>query len=340
MMIKQIIGNRKQGIRFSIYLFTYLLIFLSSCTEEIDIRLKSSDKRLVVDGGIGMEPGVHTVILSTTVDYFATNAEIPYVSDAYVTITEFNEAMQATGRLFRLLENPTKKGHYETEPDVFGKQGHTYRLNISNVNVGKETHYTADAFFPYIAEQIDSVRAVWWTNLLWAGILGGLQDTARGRNGWNIELFADDPEGENYYIFITYKNGIPLNDTLTRFLLLDNTLIDQNMIGLRGIPIEFISDSSWAAAKEGDTLGLEIRAISKDYYRYINEFRTVYGGSNPMFGGAPANVRGNVSGGAIGYFWAHGNRKAFDVADRSKRPTVFGGGFWPPPNPPKQIIPR
>jgi hypothetical protein len=89
----------------------------------------------------------------------------------------------------------------------------------------------------------------------------------------------------------------------------------------------FISDSSWAAAKAGDTLGLEIRGVSKDYARYIDEFTEVYGGSNPMFGGVPANVRGNVSGGAIGYFWAHGNRKAFDVADKSKKPTFqFPGG--------------
>jgi hypothetical protein len=305
----------------------FYLLTLVSCSEEIDINLKTSPPRLVVEGGIGIDEGVHTIILSKTTSYFATSAEIPYVSGATVTIAEFDETMQHT-QTFLLSENSTKKGHYETAPDAYGKQRHTYRLNILlNETVGGHTTYTADAYFPPIADRIDSIRAVWGQNLLFLIIMGRDPNPNSIRTGWNIEVFADDPEGENYYAMIVYKNGVPLNDTLTRLLLFDNQMISQAEVGLRGIPMVFISDSSGAAAKIGDTLGLEIRCVSKDYYRYIDEFATVYGGSNPMFGGVPANVRGNVSGGAIGYFWAHGNRKAFDVADRFKKPTFqFPGG--------------
>ena len=302
------------------------VLLAPSCTEEIDITLRTSDVRLVIEGGIGIEPGAHTVILSRTTGYFETSTDIPYVEDAHVTITEFDENMQLTGRVFHLTEK-TKKGHYETESDVYGKQRHTYRLDISNVNIGGQTNYTADAFFPPIADRIDSIRAVWDINLLFMLITGSTRDTNSGRTGWNIEVFADDPAGENYYALIVYNNGIPLNDTLTQFLLLDNQMVDQSNIGLRGLPMAFVSDSSWFPVMEGDTLTLEIRGVSADYYRYLFEFRTVYGGSNPMFGGAPANVRGNVSGGAIGYFWANGSRKASDVADKSKRPT-FDPRLW------------
>jgi hypothetical protein len=152
-------------------------------------------------------------------------------------------------------------------------------------------------------------------------LAGSNRDTTSGRTGWNVEVFADDPDGENYYAMVVYKNDIALNDTLTRLLLFDNQMISQTNIGLRGVPMVFVSDSAGNPVEEGDKITLEIRGVSKDYYRFIHEFGNVYGGSNPMFGGAPANVRGNVNNGAIGYFWAHGSRKASDIADRSKRPT-------------------
>jgi hypothetical protein len=297
------------------------LFALSSCTEKIDLKLKTSEARLVVEGGIGIDTTVHTVILSTTMAYFTTSADIPYVSNATVTITEFDENMQQT-QIFLLKENSSKKGHYETASNVFGKQRYTYRLNISNVNIGGQTNYTADAYFPPIADKIDSIRAVWGQNLLFLLLMGIEPNPNSIRTGWNIEVFANDTDEENYYFMVIYKNGIPLNDTLTRLLFIPNykEFIDSTL-GLAGIPVAFVSDSSYAAVKEGDILGLEIRAVSQDYARYIDEFTEVYGGSSPMFGGVPANVRGNVSGGAIGYFWAHGSRKAFDVANKSKRPT-------------------
>ncbi len=302
-------------------LLPFYLLTLVSCTEETKINLKASDTRLVVEGGIGIDTCVHTVILSTTVDYFTPNANVPFISDASVTITEFDEEMNATGNLFTLTESPTKKGHYETEPTVFGKQGYTYRLDISNVDIGGYQSYTAEAYFPYIADKIDAIFAVYSTNMMYdvLGDMGGLVDTAELTKGWNILLSAQDPPTHEYYIFIPYKNGVPINDTLTRFFTIDDAILPEGT-GLKGLPIEFISDSSWAVAKEGDTLGLEIRSISESYYHYISEFRTVYGGSNPMFGGAPANVRGNISNGAVGYFYAYGNRKASTIARKAILP--------------------
>ena len=315
---------------FTLYLFT-----LFSCTEEIDIKLRAGDIRLVIEGGIGIDTTVHTVILSTTMPYFSTDTVPPYVSGAQVTITEFDSNEQLI-RIIPLTENPTKKGHYQTAPNIYGKQRHTYRLDIVlNENIGGQKHYTAEAYFPPIADQIDSIRVVWGQNLLFLLISGRQPDTNSIRTGWNIEVFAKDPPGDNFYLLVVYKNGVALNDTLTRLLFLDNQMIRQNNIELEGLPMAFISDSSSMAVKEGDVIELEIRGVSESYYRYILEFGNVYGGTNPMFGGAPANVRGNVRSAngnaiAIGYFWAHGNRRASDVADRSKQPTFsFDNWFWP-----------
>ena len=338
--LKRLKGERVKGLNFfaslPLYLFTLLpLYLLSSCSEEIDIQLRSGDVRLVVEGGIGIDTTVHTVILSTTIPYFSTDIVPPYVSGAHVTITEFDSNEQQI-RVIPLTEHPTKKGHYQTAPDIDGKQRHTYRLDIIlNENIGGQTHYIAEAYFPPIADRIDSIRAVWGQNILFLLLTGMEPNPNSIRTGWNIEVFAKDPPGDNFYLLVVYKNGVPLNDTLTRLLLLDNQMISQNNIELEGLPMAFVSDSSWMAVKQGDIIELEIRGVSEEYYRYIHEFGNVYGGTNPMFGGAPANVRGNVKSAngnaiAIGYFWAHGNRRASDVADRSKKPTFeFDDWRWP-----------
>ncbi|MCL2417143.1 MAG: DUF4249 domain-containing protein [Bacteroidales bacterium] len=303
-------------------LLTFTL--LPSCTEEIEIRLRDGDVRLVVFGGIGIDTMVHTVVLSRTTSYFEDSKEPLYVEGATVTITEFNENMQLTGRVFQLLENPDSIGHYQTTPDVFGIQGFTYRLDILlSEAIGGYSRYSAYAFFPFIADQIDSLHAIHARDMLLAGLLGfDPFDTVGGRQtGWNLLLFAEDPPDRvSYYAFITSLNGVALNDTLTRFLLLDNTMIDRDTINA-AFPIAFFRDVQFGGRdtiNNGDTLGLEIRSISADFYRWIFEFRSIYSGQNPMFGGAPANVRGNVRNmgrglDAIGYFWAHGSRRAYVV---------------------------
>jgi len=290
-------------------------LFLFSCTEEIDITLRPGDVRLVLEGGIGIDTTSHRIILSRTTNFFEDPKEPLYVEGATVTITEFDENMQPTGRIFRLTE--TRPGHYYTDDTVFGIQRHTYRLTIVlNEAIGGHTTYTADAFFPPIADQIDGLMAVRGLNMLVEELFPGMPiDTTR--MGWNLLLWATDPPGQNFYVFITSRNGIALNDTLTQFLMLDNSIIAQVGQGLAGLPIAFIPDDSPNAVSSGDTLGMEIRGISAEYYRWIREFRDIYSGQNPMFGGAPANIRGNISGGAIGFFWAHGNRRAYVVAGQS-----------------------
>ncbi|MDR1951242.1 MAG: DUF4249 domain-containing protein, partial [Bacteroidales bacterium] len=224
---------------------------MSSCTEEINIKLNPNQIRLVVEGGISFDTISHTIILSTTMPYFSSNDDIPYVSGASVTITEFYETVKT--RVFVLNENPNKKGHYETDPDVFGKQRHTYRLDISNVNIGGQTHYSADAYFPPIADRIDSIRAIWGENLLMLIFTNRPPDTTNHRTGWNVEVFAKDPPGNNYYAFIVYRNDTAINDTLTRFMLLDNEMISQT-VALQGLPLAYISDSSRIPMREGDKI--------------------------------------------------------------------------------------
>ena len=44
--------------------------------------------------------------------------------------------------------------------------------------------------------------------------------------------------------------------------------------------------------------------INEVQYTYFNEVMQATSFQNPLFGGPPANVKGNISGGAFGFFGA------------------------------------
>jgi hypothetical protein len=55
----------------------------------------------------------------------------------------------------------------------------------------------------------------------------------------------------------------------------------------------------------GDSMVVEFSNISKAYYHFIDECASQKNGSNPMFGGPPANISTNISNGARGFFTAY-----------------------------------
>lgn len=298
-------------------LFLIAAVVLTSCRERINLELGDTYKRLVVEGGITNDTMVHTVILSTTMNYFGNDNVVPYLSNLYVTITEIE-----TGIVTVLVENDSMPGHYQTPATYFGVQGYHYRLDIANADVnedGELEEYTATTFCPYIADQIDSIKCFYGTNMLLNAFINFDVDTTLTHflsdTGWNILFYAQDPPTQEFYAFVTYKNGVAIDDSLKQLLTLPDDLLNMQGAYFNGFPISFIPNSSWAKAEIGDTLTLEIRSLTLAYYNYINEFVDVMGGSNPFFGSSPANVRGNVSGGAIGFFYAYCNRKKSTVLE-------------------------
>jgi hypothetical protein len=48
-----------------------------------------------------------------------------------------------------------------------------------------------------------------------------------------------------------------------------------------------------------------VNNIGKDYYDFLIGAQAEIRGSNPLFSGPPANVKGNINNGAIGFFSAY-----------------------------------
>jgi hypothetical protein len=269
-----------------------------ACTERIEIELDSTYTRLVVYGEITSDTGVHTIRLSRTSDYYV-NIPSP-VSNAYVNISDGTDT-------FLLMENPEKKGLYETSDDFYGVPGKTYSLLIENVDIygdGETQRYEAFTKMPMLSP-MDSITLK-YTDITFF-------------SGWEVQVYTWDPAGtKDYYAFKVYKNGILLTDTLTKLIVQSDDLFNGNYTN--GITAQFLRDNKPAErAIPGDTVTFELNAISRGFYEFVIELQNEVFPSSPLFSGPRANIKSNISNGALGFFHAYAiERKSILVPEISR----------------------
>lgn len=269
-----------------IYLLKVLIIgllFLNACTERIDIELDSTYTRLVVFGEITTENKHQTIKLSTSSDYFNNQAS-PKVSGALVEVST-----ESTTYVFD--EDPEIPGLYISQTPFSGQIGQNYKLRIENIDIdqnGELEAYSASSATPSIGI-LDSITISYYQNPF--------------VSGYRVSMYGSDPPTKEWYAYKLLKNGVLLNDTLIKFSVQSDDFFNGQYVF--GFPVGFLNDStSSEAAFPGDTITFELNSITRDYYDFITSAQSEIFGSNPLFGGPPANVRTNLDKGALGIFTA------------------------------------
>lgn len=266
----------------------YLLLFLpatfTACTERIALTLDPNYARLVVDGGISDDTGAYGVALTKTADYFF-NEPAPRVVNAVVWISDGSDE-------YRLHETePGISGFYQTGPSFAGEIGKTYTLNIElPENIDNRTQYSSSCKMISVA-RLDSIAVNFQPD--W------------GKEGfWEIKLWAQDPGDEvNYYMFHYYRNDTLMTDSIWKVSISDDRYFNGNYI--RGVTAVYINNAhGWETLRAGDRVTLQMSGITKEYYNFISEVQEA-GYNIPFFSGPPANVVGNISDGAVGFFSAY-----------------------------------
>ena len=276
-----------------LYLFSIVIIIISACTEKVNLKLDESYTRLVVDGYIKSDSLEYKVILTKTSDYFA-NAPSPRVVSAKVFLSDGT-------KIDTLKETESgRSGVYVTANNFAGIPGHDYKLNIhlSEAIAGK-TDYSASCKLLRVTK-LDSIKTVFKPDL--------------GKDGfWQVKLYAQDPPGQkNYYMLNLYKNGKLWSDTITKVSVSDNQFFAGNYID--GIEVFYINNSrEYQTFHNGDTIMLELSAVTKEYFDFINQVQQS-GFNIPFFSGPPANVVGNVDNGGVGFFAAYSSSYATTIA--------------------------
>jgi len=275
--------------KISLFLFSLLLILVVSCTERIDIQLDDSYTRLVVDGSITTDTMAHTVVLTSTSSYFY-NQPSPPVTGALVTISDGSQ-------VFNLSE--VKPGIYSTAPDVYGIPGKTYSINIKLANeIGGYADYSATStLFP--VHPLDSISLVYHPEWSTSGI-------------WEVKCYVEEPPTIDFYRFLLLKNQILLTDTLNEWFVTDDVLFNGN--NTNGLAIAYLDQGNPdQGLRPGDTITTEVNSIGKEYYNFLMEAQSELFGSNPLFSGPPANIKGNISNGAVGFFAAYSATHSYAI---------------------------
>jgi hypothetical protein len=267
-------------------IFAVLVLTVFSCTERIDIDPGEGFTRLVVEGSISTDKKNHSVILSTTAGYFS-NLPIPRVTGATVSISDGST-------VYKLTES--SPGIYQTSPGIYGIAGHMYTLRIKlSSPIGGYSEYsgTSKIFPPAV---LDSIQLKF--NPSWAE-----------KGIWEVKGFFLDSPGSDFYRFLMFKNGKAITDTLNDWYVTDDQFFNGKY--LLGTTLAWLQQGKAdESLKTGDTITAEVHVIEKEFADFIRSARSNLSGSNPVFSGPPANVKGNINNGAIGFFAAYSVSRA------------------------------
>jgi hypothetical protein len=244
-------------------------ILFSSCKKVIQLDLKQSDKKIVIEGGINDASPINTITLTKNINFNKSNV-FPNVTGAIVKISD------NAGNSETLTE--TSAGVYQTF-SMQGVQGRTYFLSVE----AEGKTYSAQSTMPYKVN-FDTLSVT-----KEAGFLGG--DSL-----YAISPFYQDPAGiKNYYRFVRYinnkrdKGSVSENDFFYDGLYRSKPLDDEGF------------ELKSTDLKSKDTLTIEMQCVDKAVNLYfVSKLQTASGAS-----GAPANPVSNIVGGALGYFSAY-----------------------------------
>ncbi len=242
-------------------------ITVTSCTKVIDVNLNNTEPVVVIEGNITDTTGPYTIKITSTIDIDKDN-NFPGVSGAIVRIAD------NAGNVETLQEKGS--GIYQTQT-LQGVPGRTYTLTV--VTDGKT--YTAESTMP---------AKVAYDSLNYEYIL-----TFDGDLPYPAVHYTDPIGTGQYYRAKRYVNGV-----------YDNQLYIESDEFIDGKSREAVlfngDDDVEETLVPGDIITVEMQCIDKANYEYLEQLIEADGSSQSA---TPANPKGNISNGALGYFTAH-----------------------------------
>ncbi len=264
---------------------------INACTERIDVELDDTYTRLVVDAQLSTDSTIlQSVILTESSSYFY-NQPPPPVTNADVTISD------GEGNSFLLTEEDP--GRYQLPAGFRASAGSTYTLDIELAEaIDGKTGYNAFTETPGIGDTV-------YISLQY--------EPDWGDDGFYIvQCYYWDPPGANFYMFDIFKNDTLLTDTINEKQVVDDRFYDGGFTN--GIGVGYLNQSKKSERlRPGDVITFRASSITEGYANFVWQVQEETGFSTPLFSGPPANVNGNISGGAIGYFTAYSVRYASTV---------------------------
>ena len=259
------------GVRKTSVLFTCITaLLLISCVEEIDLKLDRAEyTKLIVDGQITDQPWPQTIKLNLTSAYDS-NVPCPPATGAEVFVTEGDN---------KYIFPEASPGIYKSD-EFTGEVGKTYTLSVVHQN---ELYTASSVMHPPMP--IDSV-----------GFRKFPYGLPRDKPHWEILIYGqDNPDINECHMFQYAVNGV-WQDTLLYAGLYTDWLSNGEYIN---------GESMFIYATYDERVEVRVRAVSieLDYFWFVGN--CIWAVMPDMFFSPPrANVEGNITNGALGFFRA------------------------------------
>lgn len=249
------------------HLFFAMLIGLSltACEQEIDIKLNETEPKVIIEGWVSDQPGPYTFKLGHSASYLGTGKESP-ISGATLILSD------EMGTRDTLVEQ--QPGWYNSTT-FRGQQQHNYFLEVQ----AEGEVYMARDYLP----RVNNISASGYEYI----------DTLIFGEGYYVGILAQEPAGIGDFYQFRYWRNDSLFNSINDLIVSDDRLVDGNLS-----PFLFPYPNEL-----GDTIVVEIRAISQATYDFFQTFYQQASGGSP-FGSAPDNLKTNFDNGALGWFGA------------------------------------
>lgn len=242
-----------------IAVITSISILFSSCTKVIELDLKESDKKIVIEGGINDMSPINTITLTKNINFNQSNV-FPNVTGAVVKVSD------NAGNSETLTE--TSAGVYQTA-SLIGVQGRTYFLSIE----AEGKTYSAQSTMPY---------KVNFDSLTFTKEAGGFN----GDSSNVISPFFQDPAGmRNYYRFVRYINNIRAKGSIS-----DNDFFYDGTYQSAPLNDENLE------LKSNDTLTIEMQCVDKAVNLYFVSMLQTTSGESGAPANPESNIVGGALG--------------------------------------------
>lgn len=241
--------------------FSIIFIFLfGSCEHDLNVEIKTNDKRLLVDGEFTNDSVIHTIKLYCS-GSLLTGKTQTVVSGAKVFVTDNTDT-------FYYAENNNIPGLYETLNKCRGIGGKVYFLSITNIDVdkdGKTDSYTAYSKMP-VPVKFDSLVSTRGLN----------SDNNPAVN--NLAYYKIMFNGPDFIYPYTLVNNQTDYGTITDRLGKGeiNRMENENKVPNVNNPDSFINYQSYLSIKskvvQGDTIAFICYNYTKSQFEFLKEF--------------------------------------------------------------------
>jgi len=305
-----------------------VIVLFTACTKDYDIKLGNTQPLYVIEGRISDLQGPYFVRITRSTNLFGyppTNISrdsADAVQGAQVIITDdmgtadtlipavdylprwyysyYNGQLDSTFYPYQGVSISYKRGYYQTTK-IKGIPGHTYQLHVQ---IG-DSSFQASAYMPQVPA-LDSVTIQRNAVVGPSGQVGNLP----------LVWFKEPQDEKNYYMlqFFPRIDEYPYDAFWIDYgyhtlpYVLDDQILPPYV---KGLSIEFIvSDNypynDWGYGNFYSDRPSHVRlcSLTKEAYSYFSELRKQLQTDGNAYKPVPASAAGNISGGALGLFWA------------------------------------